>query len=153
MEIAVTAVTLAVLLAIIAIISIRFQFKTYHKLKTSTLASDDRRFFRGQLQRRSMNAVLMLILAGLLGGAFLSGAQQKLDEILVNKQNDPQGATTEEEKDFVRTWTVYWMTTLGFLFFVVLIAITLVAHETLSGPHARFAHSTVIVGKLHVPLY
>src|SRR5215471_10366731 len=64
---------MSALLAAIAIVSIRYQLRNWRRLRSESLASDDRRYLRGVCQRRTLNAVLLLALAGLLAGAYLSG--------------------------------------------------------------------------------
>lgn len=109
-------------LAGIALVSLRYQMRTFRRLRTESLASDDRRYLRGVFQRRTLNAVLMLALAGMLAGAYLSGGQQEFNRIANLKQQDPPGEHTPEDTDFVKSWVVYWMIVLGLLFFVLAIA-------------------------------
>ena len=120
---AATAIVLAVVLVGIAVVSLRSQLRTWQRLRTESLASDDRRYLRGIAQRRTLNAVLLLSLAGMLGGAFVSGGQEELNRIIQLKQDDPQAKHTPEDEEFVRWWAIYWMTVLFLLFFIVTIAI------------------------------
>ena len=120
---AVIAILLSVVLIGIALVSLRSQFHTWRRLRTESLASDDRRYLRGIAQRRTLNGVLLVALAGMLGGAFLSGGQQEFNRIATLKQQDPPGGATPEDKEFAKNWTIYWMVILGLLFFIVAIAI------------------------------
>ena len=117
------AFTLSAILALIALVSLRFQIRNVRRLRREALASDDRRYVFGQWQRRTLNAVLMLGLAGMLAGAYLSGGQQRFEEIANLKQQDPPAEATDEDKQFVRSWTYYWMAVLALIFFIVAIAI------------------------------
>jgi hypothetical protein len=113
---------LSALLAGIALVSLRYQVRNWRRLRSEPLASDDRRYLRGVARRRTVNAVLLLVLAGMLTGAYLSG-QQELNRILHLKQQEPPAEPTAEDKEFVRAWAIYWMAVLGLLFLVIAIAI------------------------------
>jgi hypothetical protein len=117
------ALFLSALLAGIAVVSLRHQVRTWRRLRTDTLASDDRRYLRGVAQRRSLNAVLMLALAGMLAGAYLSGGQQEFNRIAGLKDADPPGKPTAEDTEFVKSWAIYWIVVLGLLFFVLVLAV------------------------------
>lgn len=116
------AFCLAALLAGIALVSLRHQVRNWRRLRTESLASDDRRYLRGQYRRRTANAVLLLILAGMLAGAYLSGGQQELNRIAGLPLQDPPGERTPEDDQFVKSWAVYWIVVLCVLFFVIVIA-------------------------------
>jgi len=73
------AFCLSALLAGIALVSLRYQVRTWRRLRTESLASDDRRYLRGVCQRRTLNAVLLLALAGMLAGSYFTGG---LDELV-----------------------------------------------------------------------
>jgi hypothetical protein len=120
---AATAIILAAVLIGIAVVSLRSQLRTWRRLRTESLASDDRRYLRGIAQRRTLNAVLLLALAGMLGGAFLSGGEQEFNRILQLKQQDQNAEHTPEDREFVRWWAIYWISVLCLLFFIVTIAI------------------------------
>ena len=113
---------LSFVLAAIALVSLRYQVRNWRRLRNESLASDDRRYLRGVARRRTVNAVLLLVLAGMLTGAYLSG-QQELNRILHLRQQDPPAEPTEEDKEFVRAWAIYWIAVLGLLFLVIAIAI------------------------------
>jgi hypothetical protein len=116
------ALFFAALLATIAVVSLRYQIRNWQRLRTETLASDDRRYLRGVCQRRTLNAILMLALAAMLAGAYLSGGQQELNRIAMLKHQDPPADRTPEDDEFVKSWIIYWIIVLGLLFFVLVIA-------------------------------
>ena len=128
------AFCLSALLAAIAVVSLRYQVRTWRRLRTESLASDDRRYLRGLAQRRTVNAVLLLLLAGMLAGAYLSGGQQELNRIAGLKGLDPPGERTPEDDRFVKAWAIYWIVVLGLLFFVIVVA---VADYTATGLYGR----------------
>jgi hypothetical protein len=113
------AFCLSALLAGIAIVSLRYQLRTWRRLRTESLASDDRKYIRGVCQRRTINGVLLLILAGMLAGAYLSGGQQELNRIAGLPFEDQ----TAEDRDFAKSWAIYWIVFLVLLFAVIVIAV------------------------------
>jgi hypothetical protein len=128
------AFCLSALLAGIAVVSLRYQVRTWRRLRTESLASDDRKYFRGVCQRRTLNGVLLLILAGMLSGAYLSGGQQELNRIAGLPVQDPPGERTPEDDEFVKAWAIYWIVVLVVLFAVIVIA---VADYTATSLYAR----------------
>jgi hypothetical protein len=128
------AFCLSALLAGIALVSLRYQARNWRRLRTESLASDDRRYLRGVCQRRTVNAVLLLLLAGMLAGAYLSGGQQELNRIAGLKVQDPPAERTPEDNEFVKSWAIYWIVVLALLFFVIVIA---VADYTATSLYAR----------------
>src|SRR5579885_983684 len=100
---------LAELLVAIAVVSLRYQVRNWRRLRAESLASDDRRYLRGLAQRRTINAVLLLILAAMLAGAYLSGGQQELNRIAGLRFQDPPGDRTPEDEAFVKSWAIYWI--------------------------------------------
>jgi len=124
------AFCLSALLTAIAGVSLRFQVRNWRRLRAESLASDDRRYLRGMAQRRTVNAVLLLVLAGMLAGAYLSGGQQELNRIAGLPFED----RTDEDRQFAKSWAVYWIVFLVVLFFVVVVA---VADYTATSLYAR----------------
>jgi hypothetical protein len=117
------ALFFAALLATIAIVSLRYQFRNWRRLRTETMASDDRRYLRGVCQRRTLNAVLMLILAGLLAGAYFGGGLAELVRLARQGQADPPVPMTDEDREIVKFLVWYWIAVLGILFFVIVLAV------------------------------
>ncbi len=128
------ALLLAGVLAAIAVISSRYQLRNLARLRGSqAMASDDRRYLRGQCRRRLLNSVLLLVLAGGLAGAFLSGGMAELGRIAADNQQNPPNAISDDDKELVRFWAYYWIAFLILLFIVVSIAIADYAATTLYG--------------------
>jgi hypothetical protein len=112
----------AALLAAIAVVSLRYQVRNWRRLRTETLASDDRRYLRGVCQRRALNAVLMFALAGMLAGAYFTGGLAELVRLARQAQADPP-VLTDEDRETVKSLSLYWIGVLGLLFFVIVVAI------------------------------
>jgi hypothetical protein len=128
------AFTLAALLLVIAGVSFRYQLRNWRRLRTESLASDDRRYLRGIAQRRTLNAVLLAILAAMLAGAYASGGQQELNRIAGLRFQDPPADRTPEDDEFVKSWAIYWIVFLFLLFVVVAVAM---ADYTATSLYAR----------------
>ena len=124
---------LAAVLAAIAIVSLRYQFRNLGRLRRETLPSDDRRYLRGQCQRRTLNSVLLLALAGMMVGSYWSGGMQELSRIATVKQQDPPAEITPEDRETIRMWAAYWIVFLFLLFVVVAVAIADYSATTLYG--------------------
>lgn len=119
----VVALFLSLGLSLIAVVALRIQFRNLARLRSQAFASDDRTYLRSQCRRRILTSSLLLVLAGLLAGAYLSGGQQKFEALGELSQQDPPGTPTDEDREFVKLWSVYWIITLGVLFLVVLTAV------------------------------
>jgi len=128
------AILLAAVLITIAVVSFRNQWRTWRRLRGGeTLPSDDRRYLRGVCQRRTLNAVLMILLGGMLAGAYLSGGQQEFNRIAMLKQQDPPGEHTPEDIEFAKSWAIYWIIVLVLLFLVLAVALADYTATTLYG--------------------
>jgi hypothetical protein len=117
------AILLSAALVAIAVVSFRYQLRTWRRLRGGeAIASDDRRYLRGVCQRRTFNAVLIVLLAGMLAGAFLSGGVGELERIARLGQQDPPEKPTDEDREVVKGWAIYWIAVLVLLFFVLAVA-------------------------------
>ncbi|MEZ6139778.1 MAG: hypothetical protein R3B84_04320 [Zavarzinella sp.] len=117
------AISFAVLLAGLAIVSLRYQFRNFLKYRRGVLASTDRSYLRGQFFRRTTNAFFMLALAGLLVWSFSSGKHQHFEEIAQMKEKAPNSEMSENDKLFLKNYVMYWIVVLGVLLMVLLLAI------------------------------
>lgn len=111
---------MAFILAVIAIVSLRFQIRTWQRLRRQAVASDDRRYLRGLCQRRALNAVLLMILAGLLAGSYLFAGWEELSRLSQVARED----MTDADRDSLRSQAYYWMAILILLFVVLVVAIS-----------------------------
>lgn len=111
---------MSAILAGIAFISFRYQLRNWQRLRSESLASDDRRYLRGVFQRRTLNAVLLLALAGMLAGSYLSGGLAELARLDGVKKED----MTEDDRAALKSLVIYWMIVLGLLFFVMAVAVS-----------------------------
>jgi hypothetical protein len=110
---------LSAFVAAIAVVSLRYQFRTFSRLRAESLASEDRRYLRGMFQRRTLNAFLLLALAGMLSGAVFAGGLAELGRLAQTKAED----LTEEDRESLRALVYYWIGVLGLLFVVFVVAI------------------------------
>lgn len=121
------ALFFAGILLLLAVYSIRRQFLTLKKLRTdSHIPSDDRSYLRNQAYRRLFTGALLLSLSGMLSGAYLSGMEQRAEDIGQKKPaagDEEKPPVPEETKDFLRLYSYYWIGTLILLFLIVSLAI------------------------------
>lgn len=117
------ALVLAIGLALIAVVSLRTQVRNWRRLRTEMLPSDDRRYLLGQCRRRGFNGVLLLFLAGMISWAVFSGALGRFEAIANSKDQDPPVELTEDDRDFIKTFTYYLIACLVVLFVVMLLAL------------------------------
>lgn len=127
------ALLLSALLAGIAVVSLRYQMRNWSRLRSESLASDDRRYLRGVCQRRTINSILMLALAGMLAGAYLSGGMQELNRIANLKDEDPPLDRTPEDEELIKSAIIYLFVGLTLLFFIVMVAVADYVATTLYG--------------------
>ncbi|HJZ94077.1 MAG TPA: hypothetical protein VKE40_24600 [Gemmataceae bacterium] len=120
---AATLVLMSVFLAALAIISLRYQLRTWRRLRTESMASDDRRYLRGVAQRRTLNAVIMLALSGMLAAALLTGGVSELIRIAHLNQQDPPVQPTDEDRETVKSLAIYWIVVLVLLFLIIVLAV------------------------------
>jgi uncharacterized membrane protein YgcG len=131
----VVGLLLAVCLVVFGVGTAARQRRTIERLREEKyLPSDDRAYLRGQVRRRLATSVLLVILGGMIGGAFLSGMEDRATEIGEQRQKGANPADdpgrpadprqpTEEERQFVRFWGGYWIAISILVFVVVCLAI------------------------------
>ncbi|MCE9531111.1 MAG: hypothetical protein K8T89_08305 [Planctomycetes bacterium] len=121
------ALFIAGVLLLLAIVSIRRQARNLRRLRNeSHLPSDDRSYLRNQAYRRIATGILMLGLAGMLAGTFLSGMEKRIEQHRDFKnpaENEEQRKEQAEARELARFYLLYWATILILLFIVVSLAI------------------------------
>ncbi len=117
------ALLLAVGLGLLAVISLRYQIRNMYRLRSEMIPSDDRRYLRGQCWRRTVNSVLLLVIASMIAWAYASGGMARFEAIANAKSQEPPLELTEEDREFVKACTYYLIVCLIILFFVMLIAL------------------------------
>jgi hypothetical protein len=120
------ALIFAAVLLLLAIFSMRRQILSLKRLRADPhIPSDDRSYLRNQAYRRLVVGVMLVGLAGMLAGAFLSGLERRAEE-LGQKREAKEGEKppmTPEEKDFLRLYSIYWISVLVLLFLIISLAI------------------------------
>lgn len=129
---------LAALLVLIAVVTIRSQFKLFEELRAApSMPEVDRNYLRKRGKRRVLNSILLFVLGGMLAYTYLSGNEARAEEIgdrltaaRLAAQENPndadlkaQAVPTEEEKEFRLFWASYWIVFLLILFVVFTLAI------------------------------
>jgi MFS family permease len=107
------AMALAVPLLLVGLYSAWQQIRGLRHLRERKLVpSDEAAYLRGRHRRRLVVGVLLVLIGGLIAGAFLSGMEARADELGEKKPTDANGEKkemTDEEKQFVWRWGLYWI--------------------------------------------
>jgi MFS family permease len=118
------AAVIAVALIVFGGVTGWLQLRGLRRLAGRThVPSDEYAYLRGRHRRRLGTAVLLAVIGGLIGGAFLSGLEPKVDALTgaENAASPPDEAKakremTPEEKQLVRVWVGYWVLVLVLVF-------------------------------------
>jgi len=121
------AFVIAIVLLLMGVVTIRRQTRNLGRLKhPDFMASDEHAYQRNLARRRIVTSVLLIVLGGMLAGAYMSGLEHRADVFGQNRGTDENGQKqplTAEQKDFARLYYVYWATVLVLIFLVVSLAI------------------------------
>jgi hypothetical protein len=85
---------------------------------------NERRFLRGQARRRLLIAGLLLLLAGLIGGTYLSGMEGRVSAFGTPPGEDgtPHPVRGDEARQFAKFYAAYWSAVMLVLFAVMAVA-------------------------------
>ncbi|MDB5313293.1 MAG: hypothetical protein JWO38_7495 [Gemmataceae bacterium] len=97
------------------------------------LPSDERAYLRGQVIRRTLVAVVLAAIGGMIGWYYLSGMDDRMNEIAdrrkgINPADEPgrpadPNPADQADKDFAKYVGVYWIGVLGLVFVVACLAV------------------------------
>ena len=131
------ALGLSAVLVILAVGTVVRQYRSLRRLaRGPAVPSDDGRYLRNQAWRRILNSVFLLVLAGMLSGSYLSGMEDRADEIARTADARRKAAATAAEgdapvvvpeqsaelRDFARFYFAWWIAILLVLMLVVILA-------------------------------
>ena len=117
------AILLSVLLVGIAVVSLRYQLRTWRRLRSGeAIPSDDRRYLRGLFQRRTLNAFSCSFWPACSPARICRAGRVNSNESASCVSRIPPVEPTDEDKEIVKSWAIYWIVVLGLLFFVLMIA-------------------------------
>lgn len=124
----VLALIFAGILLLIAVMSIRKQLANLDRLKKDAhVPSDDRKYLTKQARRRIITGGLLIGLATMLSGTYFSGMERRAERLGEEKRPvDEEGRKqpmAEEDKDFIRFYSIYWIGILFLIFLIVSFAI------------------------------
>lgn len=119
-----TLVALALGLGIIAlgVATGAMQVRGLRRLAGRThVPSDEHRYLRGKHRRRLLTAALLVLMGGMVAGAYLSGMEAVADALGQPRPADdpPRPPMTDEQRQFVRLWAVYWTAVVVMVFALV----------------------------------
>jgi len=103
------------------------------------IPSDERAYLRGQVRRRLITSVVVVIIGGMIGFAFVSGMERRATDIAdraqKEKEHPPAGPEhdpgrppdhqppTDDDREFVKLWGYYWIAVLVLVFVAVCCAV------------------------------
>ena len=126
----VAALFVAVPLALLGLVSGLFQVRGMRRLKARThVPSDELKYLdRPAPPAADPGAGVMVLIGGLIAGAYLSGMEQRADAL---GEPDPAAPRDEagkrvipaEDRQFVRAWGVYWIVVIVLAFGLIGIAV------------------------------
>ena len=117
------------------------QRRTLRRLRVEKyLPSDERTYLRRQAWRRSLTAVVLVAIGGMIAGAYLSGMEARANGIAdrrkrADAQPDPAAdpgrpadaidrpPPSDDDKQFVKVYGTYWIAILVLLFGAVCLAV------------------------------
>lgn len=107
------------------------QARTARRLRDDRfLPSDERAYLRGQVRRRLATSAVLVLLGGMIAGAFLSGMEDRATEIGNRRAAggddpppEPDPAAAAEDARFVKFWGGFWIAVLVLVFVAVCLAV------------------------------
>lgn len=122
------ALALAVGLVLLGGTTAFFQIRGLRRLAARHhVPSDEYAYLRARFRRRLLTAMLLIGIAALLAGAYLSGMESRADQLGEPRPVPAEGAEkpkmTEEQKQFFRTWAIYWIVVIGLVFVILILAL------------------------------
>jgi hypothetical protein len=118
-----TGVILAGGLLLFGVATLVYQVRGLKRLKaTAILPSDERSYFRSRYRRRGLTAILILVIGGMIGGAYLSGMEKRVEALKPAEAEAPK--LEGENKQFVQFWGAFWVVVVVLVFAVVGLAFT-----------------------------
>ena len=85
--------------------------------------SDEFAYLRGRHRRRMATGILLAVIGSLIGGAYISGMEPRVDALTKKadggEEPQPKREMTPEEKQLVRVWIGFWISVLVLVFVVI----------------------------------
>ena len=90
--------------------------------------SDERRYLRGKHARRLVTAAVLLVIGGMVAGAYVSGLEEAAEALSPPRPapgDDPPAPPpmTDAQKHLVRLWAAYWAVVVVLVFALVGLAL------------------------------
>ncbi|MCZ2341897.1 MAG: hypothetical protein LC104_08895 [Bacteroidales bacterium] len=94
--------------------------------KRSFVPSDELTYLRNRHRRRLLTAGVLILIGGLIAGAYLSGMEARADAIAESRRNAvadaPPPPVPVADKQFVRMWGAYWISVIVLVFVLISLA-------------------------------
>lgn len=118
------ALLVAVPLALFGAASAAAQVRGMRALKARThVPSDEFAYLQGRHRRRLAAGVVMVVIAGLIAGAYLSGLEAGADALAKPAGDGQKKQMGDDERQLVRVWLAYWIVVIVLAFGLIGIAV------------------------------
>lgn len=108
----VAALAIAIPLLLLGLISALQQLRGLQNLRSRKMVpSDEAAYLRGRYRRRLVVGLLLILIGGLIAGAFISGMEGRAEELGEKRPTDADGERremSEDDKQFVRRYGLFW---------------------------------------------
>ena len=121
---------LAAVLVLLGAVTGWFQLRGLRQLRGRThVPSDEFAYLRSRHRRRLLTGVLLAVVGGMIGGAYLAGMEAKVDELGEKKPaaadpDAPKPKLTADDKALLRFWGGYWIVVVILVFVILGLALT-----------------------------
>lgn len=121
-----TGLILAGGLILFGLVAALAQMRGFRRLNaTAILPSDDRSYFRKRYLRRFLTGCILVVIGGMIGGAYLSGMEQRVEALKPDPNAQVEVPKLDpENKHFVQFWGGFWIAVVALVFAVVGLAFT-----------------------------
>ena len=122
------AVALAAGLALLGVGTAVYQLRGLRRLAARThVPSDEYRYLRGRYVRRLLIAAVLILTGVMIGGAYLSGMQARVDALgnpdPAAGPDAPKPVLGDADKRFAKLWGMYWVAVMVLPFVLVGLAL------------------------------
>lgn len=123
-----SGLALAGLLVLLGTVTGLFQLRGLRLLHARQhVPSDEYGYLRARHRRRLLTGVLLAVVGGMIGGAYLAGMEERVDELGEKKPvadpDAPKPQLTDDQKALLRFWGGYWIVVVILVFVILGLAL------------------------------
>lgn len=123
-----SGLVLAAVLVLLGGVTGWFQVRGLGRLRARQhVPSDEFAYLRARHRRRLLTAVLLVVVGGMIGGAYLAGLEARVNELGEKKPDPdpdaPKPQLTDDQKALLRFWGGYWIVVVLLVFGILGLAL------------------------------